>query len=665
MTAKERTRPNMKIGTGKIFSTLLLVLAGFALYSNRGAYGGVEDRGTVLIAPSQAIAGSWVRWSVTYQAGRHGIREGGGIQVQLPANLFAWPHPPHYKKPQAVRPDALDYVTVAGSNSEVDLSLNITNNTYDGQMHRIGRMFVVTTKGGALAPGDTITVTFGDTAGGKNLGTRAGVVSQTAPVIVTSDDDGDGYFQSVTSTATVTILPAKPKELVVVAPSSAVVGVPFKLRIRAFDKYSNLASGYRGEVELTSTDPRATFPKRVLLSAADGGKKDVSVTLHSPGFHRFTLTETKGLPTAAGNPIQCSAKETDLKIYWGDLHSHSVISKDGAGVDPYGYARDIASLDFYASTEHTTDDRGRDGVTDADWERIKKLNRRFYQPGNFVTLLGYEASLPRPYGHHNVFYRSTDEPIFRANKYGTLGALWRALENRQAFTVPHHTGIGWGTSSGGPTVDWSHRNDRLRRAVEIYSLHGFSELYDPRHPLAYDSMDFTSGRSNPGPHYARDAWASGQLLAALAASDDHESHPGKRFGGLAGVFAPELTREAVFDGLYAKRCYATTGERILLYFEINGTRWAERVTSEGAPRIQATVVGTDDLDFVEVAKYDYHTKEWSTNLLVRPDSSTATIDYRDHDFSHPSAYYLRVKQKRKVGGREVWAWSTPVWVDPK
>ena len=48
-------------------------------------------------------------------------------------------------------------------------------------------------------------------------------------------------------------------------------------------------------------------------------------------------------------------------------------------------------------------------------------------------------------------------------------------------------------------------------------------------------------------------------------------------------------------------------------------------------------MGTDALDFVEVAKYDYETKKWSTNLLVRPQGSEATIDYFDHNFAHSSA----------------------------
>ncbi len=626
----------------------------------------VDGNGTVQVSPTKAVAGSWVTWKVTYAVSRQGIRDGGGIQVQLPTNLFAWPHGPHFKSPQASRPDELDYVTAECSNPGVDLSLSITRETFDGQAHRIGRMFVVTIKGGDLSASDTITVTFGDTAGGKNRGTRAGVTSETAPVVVTSDEDGDGQFRPLDSVPRVTVLPGKAVEMVAVAPSSSVAGVPFDLRVRVLDEFFNLATGYRGELKLTSSDPNAMFPSRIQMTASEGGQTDIPVTLHSPGFHRFTVTDEDededGMPSARANPVHCTQEEQDLKVFWGDLHSHSEISKDAIGVDPYGYARDVALLDFFASTEHGLDDRRLDGVTDHEWEIIKRRNAQFYEPGRFVTLLGYEDSLPRPYGHHNVFYRSMDEPIFRADRYRTLQALWEALKDRQAFTIPHHTGIRWRSGSG-PLVDWTYRNDRLRRAIEIYSLHGLSEFYDPEHPLSYENQDFTSTSSAPGPHYARDGWADGQLLAAIAASDDHGAQPGKRFGGLTAVYAPELTREAVFDGLYAKRCYATTGERILLSFEIDGARWAERVGVEGVPHIQARVVGTDALDFVEVAKYDYETKKWSTNLLVRPQGSEATIDYFDHDFAHSSAYYLRVKQLRKVGGREVWAWSTPVWVD--
>ena len=39
--------------------------------------------------------------------------------------------------------------------------------------------------------------------------------------------------------------------------------------------------------------------------------------------------------------------------------------------------------------------------------------------------------------------------------------------------------------------------------------------------------------------------------------------------GLTAVYAPDNTRQAVFDALYNRRCYATTGARIALRFSID------------------------------------------------------------------------------------------------
>jgi hypothetical protein len=74
---------------------------------------------------------------------------------------------------------------------------------------------------------------------------------------------------------------------------------------------------------------------------------------------------------------------------------------------------------------------------------------------------------------------------------------------------------------------------------------------------------YTGARSVEGAHYARDAWAAGLPMGVIASSDDHEAHPGLPHFGLAAVYAPELTRDAIFAGLRTRRSYATTGVRII------------------------------------------------------------------------------------------------------
>src|SRR5262249_11057883 len=205
-----------------------------------------------------------------------------------------------------------------------------------------------------------------------------------------------------------------------------------------------------------------------------------------------------------GNPIRVFAREPEAKTYWGELHSHSSISADGIGKDPFTYARDAARLDFFASTEHADDDgnpRG-DAIRPEEWQSIRNQVEKFYEPDRFVTLLAYECSFPAPYGHHNVFFRTVSGTPCPAGLMVSVENLWSRIATGEAITIPHHTGIAFmgppaGAESAGPgfqpivtdvsrpltsagaAVDWNIHNPNKRPLVEIYSLHGSSEIYDP------------------------------------------------------------------------------------------------------------------------------------------------------------------------------------------
>ena len=119
-------------------------------------------------------------------------------------------------------------------------------------------------------------------------------------------------------------------------------------------------------------------------------------------------------------------------------------------------------------------------------------------------------------------------------------------------------------------MHWQPHDPERRRNFEIYSAHGLSEAFDPTHPLAFEQSDFTSaGRSGREPQFAQNAWMAGLEVSTIAASDDHRSHPGQPHWGLAAIRATGLTREEIFDGLYRRRTYGTTGACILLDFTVN------------------------------------------------------------------------------------------------
>jgi hypothetical protein len=69
------------------------------------------------------------------------------------------------------------------------------------------------------------------------------------------------------------------------------------------------------------------------------------------------------------------------------------------------------------------------------------------------------------------------------------------------------------------------------------------------------------------------------------------------------VLAEELTREAIFRALKGRRCYATSGPRILLDVTCNGHAIGEAFALDGPTTIHARVVGTTGLDAVEILRF--------------------------------------------------------------
>jgi hypothetical protein len=103
-----------------------------------------------------------------------------------------------------------------------------------------------------------------------------------------------------------------------------------------------------------------------------------------------------------------------------------------------------------------------------------------------------------------------------------------------------------------------------------------------------------------------DALELGQLFAVMANSDGHKGRPGAEgpgagefgiAGGLTCVLAQSLTRDAIFAALKQRRCYGTTGARILLSFSANDAPMGSLLNGiDGPLRFAAHAVGANSLD---------------------------------------------------------------------
>ncbi|GEM_PF-2541250 len=360
------------------------------------------------------------------------------------------------------------------------------------------------------------------------------------------------------------------------------------------------------------------------------------------------------------------------RLYWGDIHRSSSVS---GGVTPmnehFRVARHELGLQVFAICDNavlTRDPtkgraffgelRGPKSVTNGttplnledihrvhtiepeEWDELKALVEAYDEPGAFVPLLAYERCSAR-YGDHNVYYKAKDGDLCLPP---TLPQLHAELGDAECLVLPHHMGYARGRRG----KDWNFHFPRRERLAEIYSLHGSSEM--PRdNPLPLSNIGM--GGNVPGSSL-QEAWARGYKLGVLASSDCHGQAQELI---LVGLWATELTREGIWEALWQRRTFGTTGaQRIELAFSADGFPMGSLYSTDTASVLEATVKGTGPLKCVEIIKNN-------EVLYTLQGEGRAELSLRYRDTSPPDRpdnwVYLRVTQ---ADGNM--AWSSPIWI---
>ncbi|MGF1466191.1 MAG: DUF3604 domain-containing protein [Sandaracinaceae bacterium] len=248
------------------------------------------------------------------------------------------------------------------------------------------------------------------------------------------------------------------------------------------------------------------------------------------------------------------AAEDGRRTLFGDIHQHSAHS-DGIGTadEPYLRARFVYGDDFAALTDHESFLGKRIGP--GEWAYLTAVADRHDEPGRFATLHAFEWTGRRyPGPGHKVVYLPSGGAVVSRDEVPDGGALLTAVVAQGGFAVPHH--VGW----TGADED-AHRPD-AQPVWEICSCHGCYLYAD--HPLG--------ARGDLRDQMVEEVLRRGHRFGFIACSDGHGLlfHHGvgrKRDPfrcGLTAVQARACTREAILEAIRERRCYATSGAKILL-----------------------------------------------------------------------------------------------------
>ncbi len=523
--------------------------------------------GVVTLHPSgPVVAGSVGTWQLIFTVGTYGIDEGGTIKV---AQRFA----SDWQVPQFEHPELPGYTT-AVTTGQASLALR-----YDPKGHERPWMktLVLDVFDGSLAPGDRVTITMGDTSGGSP-GIRAQSFQETRHEFrVLVDPTNACLVRRVSSSPGFPIVPGRPVRIVCVIPSNAIVGQVTEIFLRGEDVWGN------------PTDPPPGIELEWHGSAS--ATIEMSNLIHTSIGEGRVVARWNG-ESFRSNPATVLAARPRWSSYWGDLHAQSDATVGtGDEVEYFTFGRDRARLDF---TSHQGNDFQ---MTDEDWERLNRVVASFHEDGRFVVFPGFEWSANSPAGgDRNVFYLDEGRPIIRSSHWQIPGippdGVTPAHPVSQLFErIREHVPLDkvlLAAHVGGRYADIrpdGFFDEQLGPLVELTSCWGVFEW------LLWDAFD------------------RGYLVGVMANSDGHKGRPGAEGpgagqfgigGGLTCALSETLTRSAVFGALKRRRCYGTTGPRILLDFTADGYPMGSVLDVTGPVGLAANVVGTAPIEALQL-----------------------------------------------------------------
>jgi hypothetical protein len=330
------------------------------------------------------------------------------------------------------------------------------------------------------------------------------------------------------------------------------------------------------------------------------------------------------------------ARAHGLFTYFGDLQQHSAHS-DGVGSadEAHWRARHRYGDDFVALTDHEAFLGKRTGP--GEWEYLQQVVDRHHVPGRFVALYAYEWTAkmhPGP-GHKCVYLPRRNMPLVSRDDVPEGRALTSIVRELGAICAPHH--IGW------TGCDEAGHDEVAQPFWEIVSCHGCYETEGSPLGMRGDHRD----------QLADAMLRKGHRFGFVGGSDAHgllwhhgEARKRDPFRtGLTAVQAVTLDRAAVLEALRARRCYATSGAKILLDVRVNGAPMGSELDVR-AMHVEVHTIGSAAIARVELVT--------ERGAIVQVDGESDELRFEhaiEADF-----VYARVTQRDGE-----MAWSSPVF----
>ena len=458
----------------------------------------------------------------------------------------------------------------------------------------------------------------------------------------------------------------------IVTPSIVEKNKRFDVIVRFEDAYGNLTNNALENtlIELSYENLRENLSWKLFVPET-GFINLPNLYFNEPGVYKIKLRNMKSEEIFYSAPIKCLT-EAPVTLFWGVLHGESEKFDAKENIESaLRFFRDEKSLQFFAtspfeSSEETSND---------DWKLIGQQTTEFNEDQRFNTFLGFQFfSKGSDEGLRQLIYFKENKPILRKKevKTSSLKKLYQTTSPKDLLSIPCFTmGKGFET-------DFSNFQPDFERVVEIYNAWGSSECSakegNPRPILSpsktgvqetADGSIVKALRNN-----CRFGFVAGGFDDRGIYENFYEEKQTQYSPGLTAILSLAQTREGLLQALQNRSCYATTGERIIIGFNIAGAQMGSELTTKAKPglainrHISGYVAGTAPLKEVTIFRNglpfkNLEVKSYFFDFAVDDLEPIGKIALPASENKFPFIfYYLRVIQE---DGHM--AWSSPIWVD--
>lgn len=524
--------------------------------------------------------------------------------------------------------------------------------------------------------GKAITIIMGAPKDDKNSrrsqGTRAQTNSQRRrPFYLYVDPKGKGNYDEA-ETFNIDIRGSQLHTIRVITPSFVTKNKRFDVIARFEDEFGNLTNEAPEDtlIELSHESLRENLNWKLFIPET-GFISLPNLYFNEPGVYTLQLKNLSTKEIFCSAPIRCFAEAHDA-LFWGQLHGESERYDSTENIEScFRHFRDEKAFNYYGASPF----ENQEETSNELWKAILQNAADFYEEDRFITFTGMQwVGTPKTEGVRVLVFNKEQKQILRKKdtKYATLQKMYKSFAPKELISIPSFT------MGKGYEFNFEDFNPEFERVVEIYNAWGSSECTAKEGNPAPISGPAKTGVNETAEGSIQKALLKNCRFGFIAGGlddrgiyndffdEDQNQYP----PGMTAIIAKSHNRDSMFDALYNRSCYATTGERMIVGFSVSGVAMGKETSTAEKPgflvnrHLVIYAAGTKKLTTVELIRNGTVVKTWKPDHYsfdVKFDDMEALekIVIKNKDKKPPFIfYYIRVTQE---DGHM--AWSSPIWID--